>query len=188
MKHKIAVHKGCVNKGDPQNVARNWMNIREDLSWLLGWVKAGYPWCATHFIDKHRRSDNACGSSLVVIDFDGDTTLDAFWATQTAKDWCAATYTSSSHTEGEHRFRALFPLAIELESTGQHRGAYWLIVNRLLQELGIKELKDNCGQKPERLWYGNTKAETKVNDGAHVPDFLLVDIDYDEPAEYTASD
>ena len=189
MKHKIAVHKGCINKGDPQNVARNWMNIREDLLWLLGWVKAGYPWCATHFIDKHRRSDNASGSSLIVIDFDGDTTLEAFWKTTTAKEWCAATYTSSSHTEAEHRFRALFPLSIELETASQHRGAYWLIVNRLLQELGIEELKDNCGQKSERLWYGNNQAEVVENLDAVVPDFLLQDIDYqDAAADFIQSD
>ena len=42
-------------------------------------------------------------------------------------------------------------LAIDLDTPTQHRGAYWLIVNRLLAELGLKELKDNCGQKPERL-------------------------------------
>ena len=100
------------------------------------------------------RADNAAGSNVVVIDFDGDTNLDAFWATTTANEWCLATYTSASHTEKEHRFRALFALGKDLDTTAQHRGAYWLIVNRLLADLGLDELKDNCGQKPERLWYG----------------------------------
>ncbi len=113
---------------------------------MATWVgAAGYGWTATHFVDKHRKAENACGSNLVVIDFDGDTTLDAFWDTQTAKDWCIATYTSSSHTLVEHRFRALF-LWNRAHSSQQHRGAYWLVVNRLLQELGLEELKDNCGQ------------------------------------------
>ncbi len=173
MKLKIAVNKGCKNKANPQKVAKGWSNIYEDITWLLGWVTAGYGWTATHFVDKHRKAENACGSNLVVIDFDGDTTLDAFWATQTAKDWCIATYTSSSHTEGEHRFRALFPLEIEMQSSQQHRGAYWLVVNRLTQELGLEELKDNCGQKPERLWYGNTKAVVQLNEASAVPAFLL---------------
>ena len=118
---------------------------------------------------------------MVVIDFDGDTTLDKFWATTTAKEGCIATYTSASHTDKEHRFRAVFPLGTDLDTTRQHRGAYWLIVNRLLAELGLRELKDNCGQKPERLWYGHTNATVRINDGAEVPDFLLKDIDYDEP-------
>ena len=154
----------------------------------MGWVASGYGWCATHFHEKHRLADNSAGSNLVVIDFDGDTSLDTFWATDTAKQWCAGTYTSASYTEDEHRFRALFPLAIDLESSGQHRGAYWLIVNRLLADLGLTELKDNCGQKPERLWYGNQKTQTRMNPGAEVPDFLLNDIDYDEPTEFTHSD
>ena len=147
-----------------------------------------YGWCATHFVDRHRLADNASGSNMIVIDIDGDTTLDKFWETTTAKEWCLATYTSASHTEQEHRFRAIFALETDLESTRQHRGAYWLIVNRLLADLGLDELKDNCGQKPERLWYGNTDTRHRLNDGALVPAFLLADIDYDEPEEFIHSD
>ena len=186
MKLKIAVNKQCKNK--QTQPAYDWQNIYESLAWLQGWVSAGYGWVATHFIDRHRKADNAFGSNLVVIDIDGDTTLDAFWATDTAKTWCVATYTSSSHTETEHRFRALFPLAVELKSTSQHRGAYWLIVNRLLADLGIESLADNCGQKPERLWYGNTNAVWQVNADALVPDFLLEDIDYEEATDFVASE
>jgi predicted P-loop ATPase len=188
MKLKLSVHKSCRNKANPQKVAKGWSNIFEDITWLLGWVQAGYGWTATHFIDRHRKSENASGSNVIVIDFDGDTTLEKFWDTQTAKDWCLATYTSSSHTTAEHRFRALFPLETELKTANQHRGAYWLIVNRLLQELGIDELKDNCGQKPERLWYGNTKAVVKLNDTALVPAFLLNDIEYEEVTNFVQSD
>ena len=188
MKLKIAVNKNCKNKSNPQKVAKGWSNIFEDVNWLMGWVKAGYGWTATHFADRHRKSENACGSNLIVIDFDGDTTLDAFWATDTAKQWCVATYTSSSHTEKEHRFRALFPLERELRSSREHRGAYWLIVNRLLQELQLAELKDNCGQKPERLWYGNTNAVVQLNEAALVPEFLLTDIDYEEATDFVRSD
>ena len=185
MKLKISVHKSCKNKANPQKVARGWSNIYEDITWLLGWVQHGYGWTATHFIDKHRKAENACGSNLIVIDFDGDTTLEDFWATQTAKDWCIATYTSSSHTIVEHRFRALFPLGKELKSAAEHRGAYWLVVDRLLQELGLDKLKDNCGQKSERLWYGNTKATVKLNDqDAVVPEFLLNDIAYEEVTDF----
>ena len=155
---KVAVNKNCVNKSNPQLVARGWSNVLVNLDWLIGWVSAGYGWCCTHFRNKHRLADNAAGSNLVTIDFDGDTSLQKFWATDTAKQWCVATYTSASHTDGEHRFRALFPLEIDLETTSQHRAAYWLIVNRLLADLQLKELKDNCGQKPERLWYGNKNA------------------------------
>ena len=186
MKLRIAVHKDCRNK--EKQPAQGWLNIEESLTWLRGWVEAGYGWCATHFVGRHRRVDNASGSNLVVVDIDGDTTLDAFWNTDTARNWCVATYTTASHTESEHRFRALFPLELELKTTSQHRGAYWLVVNRLFADLGIETIKDNCGQKPERLWYGNTKAEWLINADALVPEFLLTDIDYDDPTDFVASD
>ena len=187
MKLRISVHKDCRNK--EKQPAQGWLNIEESLSWLQGWVGAGYGWCATHFVGRHRRVDNASGSNLVVVDIDGDTTLDAFWDTDTACNWCVATYTTASHTEAEHRFRALFPLGLQLQSTSQHRGAYWLVVNRLSADLGIETIKDNCGQKPERLWYGNTNAEWTVNwNDPLVPEFLLTDIDYDDPTDFVASD
>ena len=186
MKLRISVHKDCRNK--EKQPAHGWLNIEESLSWLQGWVGAGYGWCATHFVGRHRRVDNASGSNLVVVDIDGDTTLDAFWSTDTARNWCVATYTTASHTKAEHRFRALFPLGMQLTSTSQHRGAYWLVVNRLFADLGIETIKDNCGQKPERLWYGNTNADWHINEDALVPEFLLTDIDYDDPTDFVASD
>ena len=182
------MHKRCKNKQSPEKVARGWSNIYEPLTWLEGWVKAGYGWCATHFADRHRKADNAHGSNIIVIDIDGDCTLDHFWTSDTVQQWCACTYTSSSHTEQEHRFRALFPLERELQSIGQHRGAYWLIVNRILAELELTELADNCGQKPERLWYGNTNAVFRNNEGAMVPAFLLDDIDYEDRSDFVATD
>ena len=189
MKLKIAVHKSCKNKQNPQKVAKNWSNIYEDLDWLLGWVAAGYGWCATHFIDRHRKAENACGSNMIVIDFDGDTTLARFWSTTTARQWCAATYTSASHKESQHRFRAIFPLAMELEHPAQHKGAYWLVVNRLLADLGLDKLSDNCGQKAERLWYGSDKTEIQRNaEYEPVPDFLLKDIAYEEVTDFVRSD
>jgi len=184
---KIAVNKNCKNKENPHKVATGWSNILVDIDWLLKWANRGYGWCATHFKDRYRNSQNAAGSNLVVIDIDGDTTLDHFWSTQTAKDWCIATYTSASHSDQEHRFRALFPLEIDIDTSHKHRAIYWLIVNRLLQELQLTTLIDNCGQKPERLWYGNSKTITNTNYDAMVPSFLITDIEYTEPIDTNIS-
>ena len=182
------MNKSCQDKQNPQLVASGWKNVFVEVEWLLRWVNSGYGWCATHFCDRYRKSENSAGSNLIVIDIDGDCTLNQFWSTDTAKNWCIATYTSASHTKKENRFRALFPLETELETIGQHRGAYWLIVNRLLADLGLEKLKDNCGQKPERLWYGNTKSCSELNLEALVPAFLLEDIDYQETTDFVASD
>ena len=78
---------------------------------------------------------------------------------------------------------------MELSAPSQHKGAYWLIVNRLVADLALEELKDNCGQKCERLWYGNTKSESQINaEYEPVPEFLLKDIDYAEPTDFVRSD
>ena len=177
MKLRLAVNKGCVNKTNPNSVASGWLNIEEDIHWLERWVTEGFGWCATHFADRYRLSENSRGSNLVVIDIDGDTTLEKFWECDTVKQWCACTYTSASHTPEEHRFRALFPCEIQLTTVSQHRAAYWLVVNRLLVELGLDSLKDNCGQKPERLWYGNQSAAFQIREAAVIPEFILKDLD-----------
>ena len=101
MKLKITVHKKCKNKSNPQKVARDWSNIYEDMEWLMGWVQAGYGWCGTHFLDRHRKSENSTGTNLVVIDFDGDTTLEKFWETTTALFQCDLTKYTLRHTSHE---------------------------------------------------------------------------------------
>ena len=77
----------------------------------------------------------------------------------------------------------MFPLERELQTTvSEHRGAYWLDCQpSCLLTLDLTGLKDNCGQKPERLWYGNTAADFTFNkEVTAVPQFLLEDIGYDE--------
>ena len=191
------MNKRCINKTDPQKTAEGWKHHEVDLDFIEKWVTKGYGWCACWYVDRYRSEDNTCwkaGTNLVVLDIDGDTTLDAFWATNTARRWCVATYTSHSHSESDHRFRALFPLGKILHSLAEHKGAYYLIVDQLLPELGITKLKDNCGAKPERLWYGNNNAIFQYNSNplVEVEEFLLNDIAYEEyvfqPSEITELD
>ena len=167
MQIKIAANKGCVNKTNPQEATSGWKNYEADIDWLMKWVKKGHAWCSCFLIDRYRKADNVCwktGTTLVVIDFDGDTTLDDFWSAITAKQFCAATYTTAKHSDKEHRFRALFPLGKTLHSAAEHSAAYDWIVKRLISDLGLEDLNDNCGQKAERLWFGNTKTEIQTND------------------------
>lgn len=187
MKLKIAVNKNCVDKTDANKATEGWKHHEVDLPWLQNWVTKGYGWCACWFVNRYRKEDNFCakaGTNLVVLDIDGDTTLEAFWATNAAKNWCAATYTTTSHTDGEHRFRALFPLEKNLHSLTEHACAYQLIIDQLLPDLGLEKLSDNCGRKPERLWYGNKNAVFQFNENseAAVPAWSLENIAAEEPS------
>lgn len=108
--------------------------------------------------DGWRHSDVAGNANLLVLDFDGDYSLDDFWAKPFNQRHCLFTYTTCSHQkidekhpEAQDRFRALY-LCEEHESE-----LHPYLYNELLLQLDYK-LKDNSGEKPERLWYGNDKA------------------------------
>ena len=183
---RIAVHPDTRNKD--KQPAYGWLNIAEDLDYLLAWVKAGHAWCATWFADKHRATDNSDGSNVVAVDIDGDCTLEAFWQTHFAKTYCAATYTSCSHSEESHRFRAIFLLESQLETPPAHKAAYFFVVNQLLPDLGLEKLKDDSGAKPERLWYGNNQAQIQKNlEALPVPADVLATLEIEEPTHYEGS-
>ena len=156
---RFTVNKGAHNKDvEASQLQSGWANVEKDLDYLQKAVKAGAAWCATWFTGKYRKGSNADGSNAIVFDIDGDCTLEQFWATGTAQFWCALTYTSCNHSEGEHRFRAIFPLAGQLTSRERHQAAYDELASRLLKDLGLDKFKDDSGRNPERLWFGNTNA------------------------------
>jgi len=187
-KLKVATHSSGLNKQKPQYLSRGWDNRWLTATELCDWISRGKAWAGTHFADGHRTQDNASGSNCIVFDFDGELQLVDFWATTTAQQWCCLTYTSFSSTAEVNRFRAVFPLAgIPLTSAHEHKAVYRFIADKLSNELGIT-FKDDCGEKPERLWYGNTHSETHLNDGAVVPASVVqaIEIPPEPTYEYTS--
>ena len=191
MNLRIAVHSGAFNKELRGDIGTGWKNRTATLDQLVAWVKGkGHCWFAswTNHPEKRRQVAHCDKSNVVVLDIDGDCSLEQFWQTTTAKDWCALTYTTASHMVvdekhpvAEPRFRAIFPLGRMLTSVAEHKGAYLLISSRLLADLGLESLRDSAGLTPERIWYGNTGAEVKRNGTAHVPEDWLENIAQDIP-------
>lgn len=128
---------------------------------LVAHVQAGKAWAGCHFEGGKRNASNAGASNLIVLDIDGDTSLEDFWAISFVERHCLLTYTSCSHNpEGEHRFRALFRCE-QHDQSGLHQAIYRQVVD----SIGFVP-KDAAGEKPERLWFGNTKAEVRRGGGA----------------------
>ena len=174
----LALHKGCLNKTDPQKVATGWINTEVDCDYLIEWVKKGWGWCGTHFVDKHRKKDNATVANVVVFDIDGHISLTDWWGHPKVQDWCALTYTTASHTEKSPRFRALFPLNGTTTDPAKHEAVYDAIAAQILPDLEPKYLTtepfDHGGRQNSKLWYGNTEAEVEANIGCHgVPDWFI---------------
>lgn len=169
MKIKLSTHSRAHNKSNAKYLAKGWVNTWMTPADLIKWVTDGKAWSGTHFTSGHRSQDNASGSNCIVFDFDGELQLKDFWATATAMKWCCLTYTSASSTPEVNRFRAVFPLGgIPLTTASEHKAVYRFIAGKLADELKI-EFKDDCGEKPERLWFGNTECETRLNALAFVP-------------------
>jgi KaiC/GvpD/RAD55 family RecA-like ATPase len=160
----VSLHHGHHNKTNENfGVVENscpWQSAELPIDALIEHVLAGKAWTACQLIGGKRNADNASASNLIVLDIDGDIQLEAFWANNFAGRHCLLTYTSCSHNpDGEHRFRALFPCQQHADPA-LHRAIY----QQLIDALGFQP-KDASGEKPERLWYGNTNAQVRFGAG-----------------------
>ena len=160
----VSLHHGHHNK-----TTENFAAVEASSPWkaellpvdaLLDHVLAGKAWVGCQLIGGKRNEASARESNLIVLDIDGDLSLEAFWANSFAARHCLLTYTSCSHDpDGEHRFRALFRCEVHSDAD-LHRAIYQQVV----EALGFAP-KDASGEKPERLWYGNDKAEVHFGAG-----------------------
>jgi hypothetical protein len=163
-KFPVATHNGHHNKTPKEDFERvetssSWQNQELSPLELIDWISSGRSWVACHLTGGKRNEDNAGISDLIVLDIDGDIRLEDFWAIHSVARHCLFTITSCSHTPEEHRFRAVF-CCERHDDVRLHRAIY----HQLLAALGLK-LKDNCGEKPERHWFGNDKAEIQFGQG-----------------------
>lgn len=187
MKIRVSTNsKGC-NKANVTKLTFGWQNKWLEPFELAAWVKNGFCWSGTHFSGGKRCQANADGTNAIVFDFDGELSLDDFWTTKIAQQWCAFTYTSHSSTPEVHRFRAIFPFeGPPTESAWQHKCLYTWLELLLSAELG-REFKDDCGQKPERLWFGNTDSEIHMNEDAFIPLKIIQAVDIPEEPRFSRS-
>lgn len=160
----VATHSGHHNKTpkgqfDHIEASVPWQNEELTPLELIDWISSGRSWVACHLAGGKRNEDSAGISDLIVLDIDGDIRLEDFWAIHSVARHCLFTITSCSHTPEEHRFRAVFRCERH-DDVRLHRAIY----HQLLAALGLK-LKDNCGEKPERHWFGNDKAEIQFGQG-----------------------
>lgn len=170
----VAVNRLLHNKGPQQGssweaVAGAWRDEQLTPLELADLISTGAGWTGCHLGGRSHREEHVLASNLIVLDIDGDIRLEDFWAIPLVQRHCLFTATSCSHTAAEHRFRALF-FSDAISDTRLHGAIY----DRWLTQLGL-ELKDNCGRKPERLWYGNSAAVLQFGGGEPIPWDLIED-------------
>ena len=160
----VALHDHFTNKPAEGTFGRiekqgPYRNAELDPLELADHIGAGKAWIGCHLSKGARADENAGPANLIVLDIDGDISLDAFWQISTAQRHCLFSYASPSHQRATDRnpaaadrFRAVF-LAERHDDSAFHAALY----HRVLDGLGLK-LADNCGEKRERLWFGNNGA------------------------------
>jgi hypothetical protein len=176
----VSLHQGHHNKtpGDRFGAVENgspWTAVELPLDALVDHISSGKAFVNCQ-LTGGRNNDSCRASNLIVLDVDGDLTLDEFWAIPFAQRHCALTYTSCSHlndakqqerkSRTNHSFRAIFLAErIEIDQPGGTE-LYAERYHLLVEQLGI-QLKDSSPAKPAQLWFGNDA--TEIHFGQAVP-------------------
>jgi KaiC/GvpD/RAD55 family RecA-like ATPase len=174
----VSLHHGHHNKSKDFRTADasdTWTVAALDFADLIDHISCGKAFLNCQ-LDGPRKTESCRASNLIILDVDGDITLEEFWAIPFAQRHCAFTYTSCSHLDDakqqkrqsptNHSFRALFPAeAIDIGEPGGTE-LYAERYHLLLERLGL-QLKDTSPAKPAQPWYGNDA--TQVQLGQAVP-------------------
>ena len=137
-----------------------WRTVALSRDELWAEIKAGRAWAGCELEGGKRSESTAVSSNSIVLDIDGDQTLEEFWSNPWVARHCLFTYTTTSHdSNGEHRFRAIFQVESHC-GFDLHRAFYQTVVDKL----GFTP-KDATGEIIHSGWFGNTEAHLHLGEG-----------------------
>ena len=179
----VSLHHGHHNKTPNDQFglvesAHPWLPQEISADDLIDHISHGKAWVACLLRHGKRDIDSAGEWNLIVLDIDGDLSYEEFWKISFVQRHCLFSYTTPSHQKPgddgqppQDRFRAVFSCGEQRLSGEQlHIELYGLVLERC----GL-ELKDDCGEKPERLWYGNSETDYRFGEGVHLSWELIED-------------
>ena len=118
----------------------------------------GYNFVNHHLDEGHRSDDNVQGEcNFMVIDCDGEVTVQQF--AKMMEGTLCYMYTTKSHTQEQHRFRAIIPLKYHLKLS---KLDYKEFVNNFYQDLPYN-IKDDGGNQRSKKWMCNAGASGVVD-------------------------
>jgi len=119
----------------------------------------GMHWANHHFRGGHRHDDNAIpGFNMVVVDCDGDVSLDAVH--DMLKDFTFLTYTTKRHTPEVNRFRLLLPINYNLELDQEE---YREFMNAVMAWMPFKS--DPAANQRSKKWLTCENSVVHYNEG-----------------------
>lgn len=120
---------------------------------------SGIHWCNHHFVDQHRKEENAIPKfNIVALDVDGTVSLQQ--AQELLKDYKYLMYTTKRHTATENRFRIVFPINYTLKMSSEE---YRDFINNIIKWLPFDT--DPGANQRARKWLSNDKGIYFYNNG-----------------------
>lgn len=116
-------------------------------------------WCNHRFVNGHRAEQNVIpGFNMVVVDVDGDATLD--FVHDAFKEYAFMTYTTKRHTPDKNRFRLLMPISYILD---MDKDDYHEFMGNVL--LWMPFDSDQTARQRCKKWLTNDQAIYHINEG-----------------------
>ncbi|MBL1322190.1 MAG: hypothetical protein COA63_014195 [Methylophaga sp.] len=116
-------------------------------------------WTNHTFLDEHRSNDNVIpGFNLVVIDVDGEVSLDTVH--ELLKEYKFMTYTTKRHTEENNRFRLILPINYNLKLDDKD---YKEFMNNIMEWLPFKT--DESANQRAKKWETYPQGTYFLNQG-----------------------
>lgn len=157
LRHAFSVNRDLVGKPS-RNLsasASGWQNFEQTAEFLLQHIVAGFAF-APHYRDGYRKGPNFIQAGFLAADFDGTSTIEKARDHAFIRAYSGFLYTTASHSDDEHRFRAVFLLEQSISD-----GRQWANANLgLAHKLG----SDDTIADAARCFFGSVNAEVWRND------------------------
>ena len=153
------------------NISQNWINVEVDLQHLFDNIHRGYA-VNGHLLTKdgeyviddpvgYRAEQNFVVSNVVLVDIDHGMTLAEALSHPFYQSYGTGAYTTSSHTEEDHRFRLVFRTQEEINN-----GPYMRRIRAALNDIfgGDRKTVDAA-----RAFFGNAGCWYELNEDRFIP-------------------
>jgi hypothetical protein len=117
----VSVNPHIINKNDSKaDLSKNWTNCEISLTKLTDVIRQGWAYSAW-YKQQRRSNDQFVAINIASIDIDGTRTIDEVVEDPFCQKHLSCLYTTSSHTDQEHRFRLIFILPRVIECQKEYR-------------------------------------------------------------------
>ncbi len=145
---RFSVHPEIRDKSSDMSLSSSgWVELEEPVESLIDAIQTE-GWAFSYvFRDGHRSARNFVCTDVVAVDIDGGWDFYSFIKEEFIQQNCAFVYTTPSHSQEEHRFRAVFilPKTIDIASD----------LKSITSGLTRRMTGDPSTTDPARVWFGS---------------------------------